>query len=179
MPGNVEIKARLTIDHARRVREVAMSRSTRGGERLHQVDTFYGATSGRLKLRRFGDGTAELIAYERADRAGPTHSSYVLYPCADPDTLHRALAMSVGVRGMVEKHREVIHVGQTRVHLDDVVGLGLFLELEVVLGDGQRHDAAVAVARELMDAFEIEPEMLVEAAYVDLLSPNEATETAP
>ena len=44
--------------------------------------------------------------------------------------LHGALARNLGIRGVVEKRREVMHVGQTRVHTDDVSGPGVFLELE-------------------------------------------------
>ncbi|MDD9971362.1 MAG: class IV adenylate cyclase [Myxococcales bacterium] len=169
MARNVEIKAHLSADDLERVRKAAVARSSRAPELLHQRDTFYSVPCGRLKLRHFRDGGAELIAYERPDRAGPKTSSYIRSPCADEQSLDEALRRSVGLRGVVEKRREVIYVGQTRVHLDEVAGLGRFLELEVVLADGQDVEEGQRIALKLMDAFEIKPESLVEEAYVDLL----------
>lgn len=166
---NIEIKARLSSEAAQDIRKRALARSSLAPEVVYQRDTFYSVPSGRLKLREFKDGTAELIAYERPDRAGPKHSSYVLSPCADPKSLHAALARSIGIRGVVEKHRQVIHVGQTRVHLDEVVGLGSFLELEVVLREDQSPEEGKAIAAELMAAFEVTEESLIDGAYIDLL----------
>jgi len=167
--SNIEIKARITSEQTGRIRSEARARSSREPEVQLQRDTFYRAPSGRLKLRELGDGTGELIAYERPDRAGPKHSSYVVSPCANPGSLHAALARSVGVRGVVEKRREVIHVGRTRVHLDEVVGLGSFLELEVVLGDALTPEQGEAIAAELMEVFGIGAGALVDVAYIDLL----------
>src|ERR1700730_5707079 len=66
MIRNVEIKARVPDLAALRKRVVEMS--TSGPELLVQRDTFYTVLQGRLKLREFGDGTAELIYYERPDQ---------------------------------------------------------------------------------------------------------------
>jgi adenylate cyclase class IV len=173
MASNVEIKARLAPGQAALIRGRALSLSSRPSEHLHQVDTFYRVPAGRLKLRDFGDGTGELIAYERPDRAGPSCSSYALFPCADPRALHEALARSLGVRGIVEKQREVIHVGQTRIHLDEVAGLGSFLELEVVLRDGQSEEQGAVIAADLEAALGVPGESRIEGAYIDLLEEEE------
>jgi adenylate cyclase len=74
MASNIEIKARLSPEQAVRLRADALSRSSLAPEVLHQTDTFYNASSGRLKLREFGDGRAELIAYDRPDQVGPKRS---------------------------------------------------------------------------------------------------------
>ena len=175
MASNIEIKARLLPEQAVRLRAEALSRSSHPPEVLHQSDTFYNVSSGRLKLREFEDGSAELIAYDRPDRTGPTRSSFVCSPCADPRSLHEALSRSVGIRGVVEKRREVIHIGQTRLHLDDVVGLGTFLELEVVLRENQSSAEGEAIALELMAALGIESASLIDVAYIDLLEARSAT----
>ena len=46
------------------------------------------------------------------------------------------LGLSLGVKGVVKKHRMLYMVGQTRVHVDQVEGLGDFMELEVIPGGG-------------------------------------------
>lgn len=58
-------------------------------------------------------------------------------PVPDPDTLHTALARACGEIGRLRKRRRLWLVGATRVHLDRVDDLGDFMELEVVLRDGQ------------------------------------------
>ena len=174
MASNIEIKARLSPEQWRRIQKEALALSSVAPTILEQTDTFYTVPKGRLKLRELKDGTAELIAYERPDRSGPEHSSYVRSSCSDAKSLHEALARSLGVRGVVEKHRQVIHVGQTRIHLDEVVGLGSFLELEVVVQENQSLAEAEAIAAELMRAFAVTSESLIEGAYIDLLEARSA-----
>jgi adenylate cyclase class IV len=60
-------------------------------------------------------------------------------------------------------------VSQTRMHLDDVEGLGQFLELEVVLSPGQGDAEGQAIAEELMNRLGVERSDLLEGAYIDLL----------
>jgi adenylate cyclase class IV len=60
-------------------------------------------------------------------------------------------------------------VGRTRVHLDEVEGLGRFIELEVMLQPGEPLERGVAEARDLMTTLGIEESQLVSQAYIDLL----------
>jgi adenylate cyclase class IV len=63
-------------------------------------------------------------------------------------------------------------VGRTRVHLDQVDGLGHFLELEVVLAEGEQPTAGMAVANELLGKLAIPQSQLIDKAYVDMLPLN-------
>ena len=65
--------------------------------------------------------------------------------------------------------------GQTRIHIDDVEGLGAFLELEAVLGSRQSAEQGLAAVARLMALLEIEERDLVDVAYIDLLEAEEAT----
>lgn len=168
MARNVEIKAAVTD----------LAEIDRALDALHagppsvlvQVDTFYGGARGRLKLRRLSPTSGELIHYHRPDVTGPKASDYTLVPAAEPDRLHRALAAAYGVIGEVRKRRIVRMVGRTRVHLDEVDGLGTFVELEVVLRDGEPEADGVAEAHRLLAALAIPSDALVAGAYVDLLA---------
>ena len=166
MPRNVEIKARARLAEARRAVDW-LSGSLVGSFR--QDDTFFRVPRGRLKLRRLAHDRGELIFYERPDAAGPRGSDYTIMPTDDPDRWSDLLAESLGVIGAVRKRRTLYEIGQTRVHLDEVDGLGEFVELEVVLSDGQTEEDGVRIARELMGKLGIGEEDLVETAYVDLL----------
>ena len=45
--------------------------------------------------------------------------------------IQAALGLAIGIKGVVRKRRMLYMIGQTRVHLDQVEGLGDFMELEV------------------------------------------------
>ena len=142
------------------------------GQLIEQEDTFFAAPRGRLKLRKFSSNSAELIYYEREDGPGPKASRYSISRTPEPDSLKAVLQMSLGVRGVVRKTRTLYVVGQTRIHLDEVEGLGSFVELEAVLQPNQSHADGVRIARELMAKLEIRDSELVEQAYIDLLLTN-------
>jgi Asp-tRNA(Asn)/Glu-tRNA(Gln) amidotransferase A subunit family amidase/adenylate cyclase class IV len=167
MARNVEIKARLADPPAVRAR--AASLATAPAEFLTQIDTFFIVPRGRLKVREFGDGSGELISYNRPDEEGPKTSSYTRCSSADARLLVRTLADVLAVRGTVVKRREVFLVGRTRVHLDDVEQLGTFLELEVVLRDDEPVEQGQREARDLLRALEIQETDLISGAYIDLI----------
>lgn len=178
MAQNVEIKAKLEPNEFESVKERAAAIATDAPIRFEQVDTFFACTKGRLKLREFADGSAELIAYERPDVTGPKTSSYVRSKC-EPDSMKSALDNSLGTIGVVKKSREVFFVGPTRVHLDRVDGLGTFLELEVVL-DGQTDEpvnekSGQKMAHEILAQLEVSNSSLIGVAYFDLLQAKHST----
>jgi len=172
MPTNIEIKARLRDPD--RVRRRAAELADGPGATFTQVDHFFAVPRGRLKLRELQTGRGELIAYLRTDQAGPKASSYAVLPLDDPETARAVLDLALGRRGTVRKTRTLFLAGRTRVHLDEVEGLGSFVELEVVLRAGEDQAAGEAEARELMARLGIEPADLVREAYVDLLAAGPA-----
>ena len=167
MARNVEIKARVADRDAlvRRAQAIA----TEGPIEISQDDTFFRCDNGRLKLRTFANDSGELIFYRRADARGPKESFYVRSKTSSPDTLHESLALAYGVSGRVRKQRTLYLAGRTRIHVDRVEGLGDFVELEVVLEDGEGVDAGTREAHDLMARLGIDASALVEGAYVDLL----------
>lgn len=166
MARNVEIKARVSDRDAlvRRAEAVAAE----GPIEIAQDDTFFRCDSGRLKLRAFSAGRGELIYYRRADTLGPKESFYLRSETASPDTLRDALALAYGVAGRVRKQRTLYLAGRTRIHIDRVEGLGDFMELEVVLREGESAAEGMREAQGLMAALGIDASALVEGAYVDL-----------
>lgn len=87
-----------------------------------------------------------------------------------PRCWRSVLTASVGVRGVVEKEREVFLHEQTRIHLDRVEGLGTFLELEVAIGDDEPLSTGEAIARDILQFLDVGDDQLVAAAYIDLLA---------
>ena len=175
MATNIEIKARVR-DWAELERRVEIL-ADGPGRVLHQHDVFFNAAQGRLKLRVLADDQGYLVYYRRADQAGPKASEYVLAPSTAPAALEEALAAALGVRGVVDKQRVLYMVGQTRVHLDQVDGLGAYMELEVVLEPGQGAEQGARIAEDLMAQLGIDPGDLVHGAYIDLLEAAQAEST--
>jgi len=169
MGRNVEIKARLSQAEFDRVMNLAGEITTEPHQVLFQCDTFFNTAVDRLKLREFSDGSAELIAYTRNDQHRPKASGYTRTLIPEPKGFLEAMRNSVGIRGVVEKQRDLFMVGATRIHLDQVQGLGTFLELEVVLKIGQSVEQGVVIAEGLMLQLGIEPDWLISHAYIDLL----------
>jgi len=65
--------------------------------------------------------------------------------------------------------RELYLVGQTRIHLDSVEGLGTFVELEFVMGPNDDETQGRRVVAGLMSQLGITSSDLIDAAYVDML----------
>jgi PAS domain S-box-containing protein len=164
---NVEIKARVAnLDELEaRAREIA----DQGPFDLLQDDTFFGCAAGRLKLRELGPDRGEVIFYERPDIPGPKLCHYTIVPTQTPSLLRTTLSDALGVIGRVRKHRRLYLSGASRIHLDEVDGLGSYLELEVVLAESQSQAHGEAVARHLLSRLGVEEASLVSEAYVDLL----------
>jgi predicted adenylyl cyclase CyaB len=167
VPSNIEIKAR--VRDFNEIRRRAEQLSDRPVEIISQEDTFFNSPQGRLKLRVLSQDKGQLIYYTRPDQEGPKRSDYHLFLTSDPENLKRVLTLAYGIRGIVKKTRYLYLVGQTRAHLDDVEGLGQFVELEVVLHEGQTDAEGQAIAEGLMAGLGVESGDLLEGAYMDLL----------
>ncbi|XP_077994416.1 uncharacterized protein LOC144448137 [Glandiceps talaboti] len=169
MPSNIEVKAR--IRNIEELKKTASELSDSDGEVMMQEDTFFQCEKGRLKLRVFKnqDYPAELIFYERPDTLGPKSSDYHFTYITDHEGLKVTLGKALGIKGMVKKTRMLYLVGQTRVHVDDVEGLGHYMELEVVMRPDQSQDEGMKIANELMDKLNIKRDDLVVGAYMDLI----------
>uniref|UniRef100_A0A3B5K612 Si:ch211-156b7.4 n=1 Tax=Takifugu rubripes TaxID=31033 RepID=A0A3B5K612_TAKRU len=170
MPSNVEIKARVSdqVQFAEKAAQLSQSEGTI----IRQRDTFFNCSQGRLKLRDFMNDSGQLIFYERPDTDGPKLSRYSISPTSDPSGLRTVLSDALGVKGEVRKERRLFLIGQTRIHLDTVEGLGTFMELEVVMRPDQTVEDGQRVAEDLMEKLGVSQDTLVTGAYMDLLLLN-------
>ncbi len=165
---NVEIKARDPDPEATAARCLALGASDEGV--LEQRDTYFAGRRGRLKLREQDGSAAELIAYRRPDATEPVQSAFIRAASADAATLREALDAALGTTVVVVKRRRLFVWENVRIHLDDVAGLGTFVELEALVGPGlnDREEAAAKVAR-LRSELAISADALVAVGYSDLL----------
>ena len=167
MAANIEVKAR--VADFSRLRQKAEKLTDTPCQVIPQEDTFFNCPIGRIKLRELSPHRGQLVYYQRQDISGPKHSEYKIFETDNPTGLKDIFSEAFGVRGVVSKVRYVYMVGQTRIHLDEVKGLGKFMELEVVLIPGQTDAEGEAIARDLMHQLGIEEHDLITSAYMDLL----------
>ena len=169
MPANIEIKAQITDREA--TSKLVERISDSGPESIYQEDTFFYSPKGRLKLRTYNDSSGELIYYERPDTREPGLSEYQRIDVIDPTHIKNCLSEIFGIQGTIRKQRILYMVGNTRIHLDKVDGLGDFVELEVVLEQDDSIEKGKRIVEKLMNQLEIEPRSLISCAYIDLLYP--------
>lgn len=167
MPKNVEIKARIADYEAARALIERVSSSI--PEVLVQEDTFFNSPRGRLKLRVYSDNAGELIYYKRSNYRRPSRSSYQIFRLVHPGWTKQWFTEMFGIRGTVKKRRVLYKIGNVRVHLDRVDLLGDFIELEVVLCDGDRLETGMETANFLMKQLDIHSKNLIAGAYLDLI----------
>jgi homotetrameric cytidine deaminase len=169
MPSvNVELKARDPDPEGTAARCQALGASDEGV--LEQRDTYFAGRNGRLKLREQDGSGAELIAYRRPDATEPEQSTFIRAALEDPAPLREALDSALGETVVVLKRRRLFMWEHVRIHLDDVEGLGTFIELEALVGPGlnDREEAARKIQR-LRGELEISDDNLVAVGYSDLL----------
>lgn len=135
-----------------------------------QEDVYFQVPEGRLKLRR-GPIENNLIFYRRNNQEGPKTSEFILHPVQDSSSLQLILSQALGVKVIVKKNRKIFFLDHTKFHIDEVPGLGHFIEIEVSnlhhpdLEETQmQHDC-----REFMHALGIKEEDLVAVSYSDML----------
>ena len=165
---NIELKAR----DRDRVRSLAICNDI-GAEPqgvLFQRDTYFYVPNGRLKLRQEEGARPHLIAYERLDRVEERESRYRIIEVDEPEELKAALSGFLGVKAVVTKERWLFLWERVRVHLDQVDGLGDFIEFEAVADADSdlSHEEAQVVS--LRRAFEIDEADLVAGMYTDAVS---------
>jgi homotetrameric cytidine deaminase len=164
---NIEIKAR-DADPARTLERALGLGATDSGV-ISQRDTYFARAGGRLKLREQEPGEDELIEYRRADEAGARTSSYRRVPVANAAELRAALDAALGTLVLVAKRRHLLLCDNVRIHLDEVEGLGSFLELEVVASEESDLASEQAQVAELRKRLEIGDAALIGHSYSDLL----------
>ena len=168
---NVELKAR-DPDPARTLeRALALGAEDKG--EIRQRDTYFSGARGRLKLREQEAGGAalwdELIEYSRADSTDARTSTYLRVPVADAPTLREALDAAYGTLVTVTKRRRLLLWEGVRIHLDEVDGLGSYLEFEAVAEEGSDLSGEHEKVERLRAELGVKQTDLVARSYSDLL----------
>lgn len=171
MPQNIEIKARCT--GFKKIKAILEEQNARFVGLDHQIDTYFNVPNGRLKLRQ-GHIENQLIYYNRPNQAGPKQSDVTLYPSEKDSSLKDVLISALGKKVTVDKKRYIYFIDNVKFHIDEVKGLGHFMEIEAIDKDG---NIGLTKLKEQCDfylkLFEIEEKDLVDVSYSDLILASE------
>ena len=163
---NIEIKAR--CNNQETIRNILKTGNAdfKGTDR--QIDTYFKVNSGRLKLR---EGTVEnaLIHYNREDKYDAKESDIILYQNSKNSLLKELLTRALGLLITVDKEREIYFIGNVKFHLDKVVGLGEFIEIEAIGNENADKENLMSQCKFYLNLFGINKEDLVPVSYSDLL----------
>jgi predicted adenylyl cyclase CyaB len=109
-----------------------------------------------------------LIYYKRSDKEGPKKSDVILYPATKDKGLKEILAETLGTRVIVDKIRDIYFVDNVKFHIDEVDGLGSFVEIEAI-GEAGEEDKLERQCKHYMHILNINHDQLISVSYSDLL----------
>ena len=167
MAKNIEFKAKGPSHELLRSRAREMGAVKQG--LLRQHDTYFRVRKGRKKIRKISGSHSELITYFRSDKQQARESRYFVRRLLFPDITHFILKLRHGILAEVIKERELWLCKSVRIHLDDVQGLGQFMELEAVVSQAGSPQEAERQCHAVMDKLEITQDDMIASSYCDLL----------
>jgi predicted adenylyl cyclase CyaB len=133
-----------------------------------QTDTYFRARKGRLSLRTDELGS-RLLFYDRPDTPTPRESrSQLIALSSTDDPVVDLLTKSLGVRCTIEKQRQVYQRDGTSIHLDDVEGLGRFLDVVIDVERVGGPAPALERSQEILDRVGLSLADIVPWSYAEL-----------
>jgi adenylate cyclase, class 2 len=164
---NIEIKAR--CGNAEAIRNYLLQNNADYKGTDFQTDTYFIVAHGRLKLRE-GNIENNLIYYERSNESGPKSSHFQLVKVEDAAGLKAALAKANGIKQVVKKKREIYYIDNVKFHIDEVEGLGHFMEIEAGnLSINKTKDELQRQCNFYLEQFGIKEEDMIAVSYSDML----------
>jgi adenylate cyclase class 2 len=134
-----------------------------------QTDIYFWIPNGRLKLRIQTDSDPQLIYYQRNNSLDARLSEYLIFDASDADSLKIILEKALGVKTLVKKKRHLYQFHNVRIHIDEVNGLGNFIEFESVLDDGTDEETGHNNLQHLLKNLSSFPLTPIAESYADLI----------
>jgi adenylate cyclase class 2 len=163
---NVEFKAELRDPGL--ARSICRALGAQQVADLEQVDTYYRLADARLKKRETTGEPTEWILYDRPNQVGSKISTFHIY--SEDEASERFGEVPRRPWVVVRKHRELWMHDQVRIHIDDVEGLGSYLEFEALICARQKkedaEEAVLSLRKQLGPAIGEQ----VAVSYSDLLA---------
>lgn len=131
-------------------------------------DTFFRVPDGRLMRREAEGEPVEYVLYHRVDRPIPTISRFTIL--SEDEARLRLGAADPPVWVEVWKQREIWLLQNARVHLDQVEGLGWFMEIDVLVTRDQHVGRCHELIRRIREALAPALGGLIATSYADMVA---------
>jgi len=167
---NVEIKAKCQNPIQLHEKLISLGAEYKGKD--HQIDTYFHCQNGRLKLRS-GNIENSLIFYKREDKAESKESQIVLDKLTPGHNIKDVLTASYGISVEVDKLRGIYFIDNVKFHIDEVKGLGSFMEIEAIDETGAYGFQRIKEqCNDFIEKLGIKTKDFIEVSYSDLLGEN-------
>lgn len=164
---NVEIKAKCNDQKFVHDKLIELGAIDKGID--HQIDTYFNNPNGRLKLRQ-GNIENSLIFYKRSNQSGPKSSDINLVRLDKDNELRDLLNAAYGTFKVVDKKRRILFINEVKFHIDTVLDLGNFVEIEVRDETCSRSIQELEkICSDYMDILKINEHDLISQSYSDLI----------
>lgn len=165
--SNIEIKAR--CPEPDKVRYALRDEGAEFKGTDNQVDTYFKVPKGRLKLRE-GNIESNLIQYNRPDNEGPKKSEFTVFTVPPGPNLRGVLINSLEILAVVDKQREIYFIDNVKFHIDQVQGLGSFVEIEAIdINDDIGSERLMAQCQHYIKRLGIQEADFISQSYSDMV----------
>jgi adenylate cyclase class 2 len=164
MPVNLEIK--IPVKNFKKLIAII---EKKGGQKIYssrQIDIYYKLNNGRLKIRN-SSGEKSIIYYKRIEDGSERWSDFETIKVDKPDKWIKLFDKFLERLTVVDKHRTLYHLYNTRIHFDKVKGLGNFVELETKVVKGKQK--ARKEFQKILELLKLNPEKQILNSYSDLI----------
>lgn len=164
MPTNLEIKVPI-----KNVKKLIKIVEENGGKLIYssrQIDVYYKINNGRLKIRD-SSGEKSIIFYDRREDGSERWSNFQVMKVDNPKLWINFFDNFLERFVVVDKHRTLYHLKNTRIHFDKVTKLGNFIELETKVVSTKRN--ARLEFEEICKLLNLDKNNQVLKSYSDLL----------
>jgi len=164
MPVNLEIK--IPVKNFKKLIAII---EKKGGQKIYssrQIDIYYKLNNGRLKIRN-SSGEKSIIYYKRIEDGSERRSDFETIKVDKPDKWIKLFDKFLERLTVVDKHRTLYHLYNTRIHFDKVKGLGNFVELETKVVKGKQK--ARKEFQKILELLKLNPEKQILNSYSDLI----------
>lgn len=165
MQVNLEIKV-----PAKNLKKLRILVEKEGGKLIYsskQIDVYYKLKNGRLKVRNSSKGEKSVIFYKRIEDGSERWSNFEVIHVSNPEEWIRFFDNFLERLVIVNKHRTLYHLRNTRIHFDKVKELGNFVELETKVVNGKLK--AKKEFQQIIKLLELNPDEQILNSYSDLI----------
>lgn len=174
----IEFEMKVPADHAS-VRPHLDTWTRRDAEPIEQIDTYYAVpmrdfaeTDEALRLRRISGDEGRVELTYKGPKIDPGSKARIEYQTdiGDADAIDAIFdALSFQQAATVEKHRERFDRDGFTVTLDNVHGLGEFVEVEAVIDDDSSIEVTREATHEILRSLGLDPADSIRTSYLELL----------